>query len=338
LFKRYKVIESSNSQQLKSIKNNTLANKSISSVIFPNVYRSKDQLVKFLSLKDDYDSGGDELQKDNDHEDVFNLMEILKMSRSPPKIENPFDFPCLPVVKKEFESNDITVAYSEMPYCSSTPIKINIDSPTEFDIPKHSQILSNIEMTLISNQLLFNLYPEILNDQNTFDQKELLKINETHQIRLSLIYSSNQFYFQCMNKQYSCFMNKMKQFYDSSKDLMTLSCGDLKIGLFVAVAVGPWYLRAKIQAYLNIQNQLKVIFIDLGIEKLVNLSLAFSLIQEFIRFPINLHRGSFIIPSKINRSFPSNPTEFFKLIADKVFTIIIKNYDKESNAYELEFN
>lgn len=355
----YKVLRASNAanNQHQNKKKTEEPKKTQSTVIFPNVYRPKEQLAKFMQ-QDDESFETDEENSDSSENEISDddSYESSVTSKTPPRMANPFDFPTLPEVSKKIQSRETSFVDTKLmdvtvnppqPTFSSTPIKVRNISPQIIQVPSkfvdisRPQPLEESSMTLpkftIDNKLFFSLYPEVVFDEKIQARNEILDLNDHYLVKLTVVHSPMQFYFELINNQHSYFMNKMRKVYDASRDVLAISSNDIKLGMLVAVEVGTWWLRAKILCVPNQKNLLKVVFIDSGVEHLVDLSSVCFLIKDFIHHPVNVHKGR---RSNWNeRLFDDSASRnFFKVVADKILSIKFKNFDHTRNVYEIEFN
>lgn len=186
-------------------------------------------------------------------------------------------------------------------------------------------------------EMFLKFYPEIA-DPSLECAYKILNRCQTYCIKINVFHSRYNFYFEEIGSSNSYFMNRMKGFYElTGKDLKVQKCEHFTSGLWVAIKVGAWWLRARIISIDPInQDQVKCFFVDSGIKCNVNKSDIEYLIKAFLSQPINLFKGTTKInPANQCRRNEELEQEAFNAVAGKKVMIRVNQHDEIKNVYEI---
>lgn len=271
--------------------------------------------------------------------------------KDPPKVHNPFDFPMLPSQENEQHEGDEHQSEEEI----EDKFEDVEGSDQEVELLEASlgQMIvdaDNKARDLRSRRLdspIYRIdYPEIIQDCSfripkrklmTFDYRLLFEI------RMVVVFSPSQFFFQHGEKTIGALMTELNQFYDDiiPKDDLVIDRFNIKPGLIVAAKVFHSWHRAQVLTAPDEDDSLTVLLLDSGNQIAVNVSNIRYLLKVFTAEPSNAVRGSLfgICPKDKAREWsPLVRQEFFEKVANKKLFAIIKSYFEEDDVYELEVN
>lgn len=273
----------------------------------------------------------------------------------PPSVMNPFDFPSLPLGKKQegFKEEE------ELEYESCTEYQGSFmssqggdEEPSVAEIEEHFKRLDMSEQAAASNvqyypaidldDPLFRIeYPEVITDPTQSIPKPLIKPLDQKiffEVHIMAITSPTRFTFQYDDESRYVLMNAVTNFYSKlPEDDLVISARNLKTGLIVAVNMCNVWHRAQVLSE-PLQNQVRVLFVDTGHSDSVSIKNIRYMLQRFIQYPVKSLLGSIAgIRPYFGRTWTVEACEsFFDEVADKKVFATIRNFRVSDGVFELE--
>ena len=336
------------------------------SLFTPNVYRPVDQLKNFQIEDEDDDSetgnihalaptvrycgtGASPVFEEIEYDEIQCLeaktvpWSCTIEQKSPPCVLDQSAFPSLGNQKAENgiakdepeETTEITLQTQSSVTELSEEIRKMFSQPA----PKICQL----SIFDLDDEIFRALLPDVVDDPSykvPMPKIHMLIQKVLFEVKLVLIASPHEFYFQygfpCLN----LLMVRIKEFYDVSSHDLVMSPLTMKLGLIVVAQIdGIWY-RAEINKEPKRENgMLKVFLLDYGTFERVHYANIRYIIKKFARDPVKALRGYLIgIKPKyneINWNYQSK-SSFFDAVANKLLYASIRFYRKDNDVYEIE--
>lgn len=339
-----------------------------------NCYRSQNQLANFCQQDEDEDEDEDEHKPEptvlylgslpysqgnfgfgtySDATKLENGEESMQKESNPPRVQNPFDFPTLPIkvgAKEEDEtSGDETEEdreeredenYLQEKEPPAEPFDKVLEKYVEKEEPR------SINRFVLDDPIFRVLFPEVVTDPKFVISNPKLQITSTRMpfmVSLTVIHSPSQFYFQYGETSLKTLMSNLSSFYSTLRD-DELVVNDItlnKTGLIVAAKLfGIWH-RAEI-AEQDANGNVRLFLIDYDIYGTVEfVNDVRYLLKRFTVVPVKALRGSLagIVPKGDSDKWNNlSRKTFFDAVANQRIFASIINYQKECNVYEVDLS
>ena len=331
-------------------------------------YRSADQLVNFHQQDEDDDevdidpstliykgrlgniSSIFDLNHENEHFSSGLYSEALKSEVNekeviqkfdPPRVQNPFDFPSLPLKAEDNLEHQADRYEEPQPAEANAKVSVEISENWKSIKKEAPRFISRIAL---DDPLLRSLFAEVVTDPKFVIPRPKLKILANRlafEVRLSVIYSPSQFYFQYGEASLNTLVSNINNFYSTlSDDELVMSDVTLsQPGLIVAAKFLNIWHRAQIMFDPNMSDKVQLYFVDYGTKESVDVADVRYLLKRFTAVPVKALRGSMVGVVPIDDYEDWGRYErrsFFDTVADKKLFASIVFHRKEIDVYELD--
>jgi hypothetical protein len=266
----------------------------------------------------------------------------VKKTEEVPRVKNPFEFPTLPVKQKKGKRTP-----------SPPPAQIFFKPPEEEEMSESSDSFEgnlpplrseHYQRISIYDPIFHMIHPEIVTDLTVSVRRPYIKIINKRvlfEVHLVDVWSPDNFWFRFNDEALVLMTYQMQNYYgaiEDSSDLL-IDPETLKVDLIVAAKLGDSWIRAKILALPDLNDEILVFLVDFGTTELVDISNLRYILKEFTEECGKALRGSlFGLKPKRDEYVWNAVTKqvFFNLVGNKKLFASIRFFDQDTEVSSLE--